>query len=243
VTVVERADRVLARVASTELSQRLSDRHRASGTDIRVAAHVVAVHTAGGRASGIELSDGTVIPAETVLIGIGAVPDDGLAQRAGVACDDGILVDEWGRTSDPAVFAIGDVARRPLPGRADLIRLESIPNVTEQARQVTAALLGTDHPKPGVPWFWSDQFDLELKMAGLVTPGCRVVDRAGRKPGSFALFHVDADNIVVAVETANSPGEFVAGKKFIADRSAVDPRRLADPRVSLRDVTEPAVRV
>ncbi|WP_067650378.1 NAD(P)/FAD-dependent oxidoreductase [Nocardia harenae] len=236
VTVVEREERVLARVAGAELSRRLTDAHRLRGTEIRTGAQVRAIRTADGRARGIELADGTLVAADTVLVGIGAAPDDGLAHRSGLACDGGVLVDEQGRTSDPAVFAIGDVARRPLPGTDGPVRLESIPNVTEQARQVTAALLGAAHPAPEVPWFWSDQFDLKLKIAGLVGPGHRVVAREGRKPGAFALFHLTPGNTVAAVETANAPGDFVAGKKLVGDRTPVDPVRLADPAVSLRDI-------
>ncbi|MEV0110056.1 FAD-dependent oxidoreductase [Nocardia sp. NPDC050799] len=243
VTVVEREQRVLARVASAELSRRLTAAHRLQGTEIRAGAQVRAIRTGDGRARGIELADGTFVAADTVLVGIGAAPDDGLAHRSGLACDGGVLVDEQGRTSDPAVFAIGDVARRPLPGTDGLVRLESIPNVTEQARQVTAALLGATHPAPEVPWFWSDQFDLKLKIAGLVGPGHRVVAREGRKPGSYALFHLTDGNTVAAVETANAPGDFVAGKKFVGDRTPVDPVRLADPAVSLRDVAATAAGV
>lgn len=236
VTIVERENRVLARVASPELSERLSRYHRNHGTDIRVSAQTLAIRADGGSASGVELAGGTLIEATTVLVGVGAVPNDELANRAGLPCDNGVIVDAQCRTSDPTVFAIGDVARRPVQGAADLVRLESIPNATEQARQVTAALLGSEHPDPEVPWFWSDQFDLKLKIAGLVAPGCRVVARPGKKPDSFGLFHVNAENTVVAVETANSPGDFMAGRKFISARTAVDPDRLADPTVSLRDI-------
>lgn len=239
VTVIEREDRVLARVASGELSQRLSAAHRSRGTEIRTSAQVGAVHTVAGRVRGVELTDGTVVTAETVLVGIGAAPDDELARHAGLACDNGVLVDEWGHTSDPSVFALGDVARRPVDGVEGLVRLESIPNATEQARQVAAALLGGDRPEPEVPWFWSDQFDLKLKIAGLVSPGNRVVPREGRKPGAFALFHLSPENTVVTVETANAPGDFIVGKKFVADRVQVDPDRLADPAAALHDsVTE-----
>ncbi|SUE28891.1 ferredoxin reductase [Nocardia farcinica] len=237
VTVIEREERILARVASAELSRRLSDAHRERGAAIMTGAQVAAVRSVGGRACGIELTDGRIVTADTVLVGIGAVPEDQLAHHAGLACDNGVLVDEWSRTSDPAVFAIGDVARRPLPGADGLVRLESIPNVTEQARQVTAALLGAEHPGHEVPWFWSDQFDLKLKIAGLIAPGARVVAREGSKPGTFALFHLTGEDNVVAVETANAPGEFIAGKKLVAERTKVDPGLLADAAVSLRDVT------
>lgn len=236
VTIIERENRVLARVASMQLSERLTGYHRSRGTDIRVSSEITGIRTEHGSARGVELTDGTVIEAATVLVGIGAVPNEELANAAGLACDSGVIVDECGRTSDPSVFAIGDVARRPLHGTDELVRLESIPNATEQARQVAAAILGSAQPGPEVPWFWSDQFDLKLKIAGLMGPGCRIVVRPGKKSGAFGLFHVSTNDTVVAVETANSPGDFVAGKKFIAEGSRIDPERLADPLVSLRDV-------
>ncbi|MBD0860328.1 FAD-dependent oxidoreductase [Gordonia sp. zg691] len=240
VTILELEERVLARVASAALSQRLSSYHRERGTSIVTGAQVCAIVHEKSRSSGVELADGTVIEADTVLVGIGAVPNDTLAHRSGIACDGGVLVDDESRTSDPSVFAIGDVARRPVRGADGLVRLESIPNVTEQARQIAAALLDLDRPEPEVPWFWSDQFDLKLKIAGLVSRGSRVLHRPGRKPGSFALFHLSTDDTVTAVETVNAAGEFVAGKNFIAERCPVDADLLVRPDVSLRDVRVPA---
>ncbi|WP_342028660.1 NAD(P)/FAD-dependent oxidoreductase [Gordonia westfalica] len=237
VTVVERENRILARVASPDLSQRLTDYHRARGTDIRVDATVTEVRQQGGWATAVDLADGSTIAADTVLVGIGAIPDDALAHQAGLACDGGVLVDWCGRTSDPSVFAIGDVARRPINDTGDLVRLESIPNVTDQAKQVVAALTGRPQPEPEVPWFWSDQFDIKLKIAGLVRPGARIVPRPGKKPGSFALYHLGADETVHAVEAANAPSDFIAGKKFIAQRTPVSPGALGDPSVSLHEVT------
>ncbi|PKZ66066.1 ferredoxin reductase [Gordonia terrae] len=240
VTVVERENRILARVASPDLSQRLTDYHRARGTDIRVDATVSGVRERGGRATGVELADGSTITADTVLVGIGAVPDDGIAHSAGLACDGGVLVDSCGRTSDPTVFAIGDVARRPIDDTGALVRLESIPNVTEQAKQVVSALSGRPQPEPEVPWFWSDQFDIKLKIAGLVRPGARIVHRPGKKEGSFALYHLGADDTVHAVEAANAPSDFIAGKKFISQRIPVSPNALGDPSVSLHEVVASA---
>ncbi|WP_439031285.1 NAD(P)/FAD-dependent oxidoreductase [Gordonia terrae] len=237
VTIIEREDRVLARVASPELSRRLTDYHRSRGTHINVSAVATAIREREGRVGGVELDDGSLVEADTVLVGVGAVPNDRLAHDAGLACDTGVIVDECGRTSDPSVFAIGDVARRPVHGVDGLVRLESIPNATEQARQVAAVVVGEPPPDAEVPWFWSDQFDLKLKIAGLIAPGSRVVTRPGTKEGSFAIYHVAGDDTVCAVETANSPGDFIAGKKLIAQRSPVSPARLGDPSVSLRDVS------
>ncbi|UPW11868.1 FAD-dependent oxidoreductase [Gordonia terrae] len=236
VTVIEREARILARVASPDLSQMLTDYHRQRGTAIRVDAVVEGILEQGGRATGVELADGSTVTAGTVLVGIGATPDDALAHTAGLACDGGVLVDSSGRTSDPSVFAIGDVARRPIDDSGTLVRLESIPNVTEQAKQVVAALTGLRQPEPEVPWFWSDQFDIKLKIAGLVRPGARIVHRPGKREGSFALYHLGADETVHAVEAANAPSDFIAGKKFISQRIPVSPNALGDPSVSLHEV-------
>ncbi|HEY5856533.1 MAG TPA: FAD-dependent oxidoreductase [Aldersonia sp.] len=237
VTIVERERRILARVASAELSRRLSGYHIDRGTEVLVSSDVAGIRMRDGRACGVELADGRVLDCDTVLVGIGAAPNDALARDCGLACGQGVLVDGRGRTSDHNVYAIGDVAIRPVDG--GFVRLESIPNATEQARQVAAALLGAPAPEPEVPWFWSDQFDLKLKIAGLLSPADRIVVREGSKPGSFALFHLSAEGSVRAVETANAGAEFMASKKFIAQGTPVRADVLGDPSVSLREALSP----
>ncbi|WP_027930220.1 NAD(P)/FAD-dependent oxidoreductase [Amycolatopsis thermoflava] len=234
VTVVEREDRVLARVASPRLSEILAAHHREQGTRIVTGAEVTRIDGAGGRARAVVLGDGTTIPSEAVLVGVGAVPRDRLAADAGLLCAQGVVVDEHARTSDPRILAIGDVTRRPLASGA-LVRLESIPSATEQARQAVATITGAAPVAAEVPWFWSDQFDLKLKIAGLVPATPSTVLRGDPATGRFALFHHHGGT-VTAVESANSPGEFMAGKKFIASRARIDPDRLADASVPLRDV-------
>ncbi|TDO46869.1 3-phenylpropionate/trans-cinnamate dioxygenase ferredoxin reductase subunit [Kribbella sp. VKM Ac-2527] len=215
VTIVEREQRVLARVASEELSAILASYHRERGTTIITGAQVRRLTSRDGQVRAVVLDDGTAIPCDVVVVGVGAVPRDELAVAAGLDCDQGIVVDGSARTSDSAVFAIGDVTRRPVPGVDGLMRLESIPSATEQARQVSAAILGAEAPAPEVPWFWSDQFDLKLKIAGVVVPGCHVVRRGEPASGRFALLHHDDAGAVTAVETANAPGEFMAAKKLL----------------------------
>ncbi|NKQ54044.1 FAD-dependent oxidoreductase [Amycolatopsis sp. K13G38] len=232
VTVLEREDRVLARVASPRLSQILAAHHREQGTSIRTGAAVSHVDGHGGRVRAVVLADGSEIPCEAVLVGVGAVPRDELAIAAGLHCDQGIVVDARARTSDPRVLAIGDVTRRPLGERH--VRLESIPSATEQAKQATATILGCAPVTAEVPWFWSDQFGLKLKIAGLVPPRPDTVLRGDPATGRFALFHHDGGT-VTAVESANCPAEFMAGKKFIASAARIDPARLADDQVPLRD--------
>jgi 3-phenylpropionate/trans-cinnamate dioxygenase ferredoxin reductase subunit len=133
-------------------------------------------------------------------------------------------------------MAIGDVTRRPHDALRGLYRLESIPSAMEQAKHAAAAIVGEHGGVHETPWFWSDQFDLKLKIAGLLEEGISTITRQGPAPASFALFHLRPDRTVCAVETANSAKDFMAGKKLIADRISVDPAVLADDSVSLRDV-------
>jgi 3-phenylpropionate/trans-cinnamate dioxygenase ferredoxin reductase component len=239
VTIVEREHRVLARVASPELSDLLASYHRERGTTIITGAQVRRLTGGAGQVRAVVLSDGTALPSDVVVVGIGAVPRDELAMAARLECDRGIVVDDRGRTSDPAVFAIGDVTRRPVTGVDGLIRLESIQSATEQARQASAVILGQEPPAAEVPWFWSDQFDLKLKIGGIVTSGRDVVCRGDTTSGHFALFHHD-NGVVTAVETANAPADFMAGKRLIASGRPIDPGRLADAGLPLGTAIVPS---
>jgi len=236
VVVLERADRVLQRVASEPLSAFFTARHVAEGVDVRTG-----VDVAGFEDGGVRLADGKRVAADAILVGIGALACDGLARTAGLACDDGpgggIVVDETARTSDPAIYAIGDVTLRPIPTHAVHLRLESVPNALEQARQAACAITGRPPPAPEVPWFWSDQYDIKLQIAGLPQEGDRRVVRGDPATGRFAVFHLSGDRIV-CVEAANAPPEFMAGRQLIARRTAVDADRLTDPTVSMKAVVE-----
>jgi 3-phenylpropionate/trans-cinnamate dioxygenase ferredoxin reductase subunit len=234
VTVLEREDRVLARVASAEFSALLATFHSSRGTDIRTAVDVTGfVAGADGRVGGVELSDGTTIACDAVLVGVGAIPNDELAIGTDIAADAGILVDAAGRTTADHVYAIGDVTRRPTgDGHA---RFESIPSAVEQARQVAAAITGGGASEVEVPWFWSDQFDLKLKIAGRLGGETTAIVRGDPSTDKFAIFHVDRENTMVAAETANAPAFFMAGKKFITTGTPVDPFLLSDESVDLRN--------
>lgn len=236
VTVLEREERVLARVASPELSEILTAHHVAAGTEVLTSADVTSfLGDDDGRVRAVVLADGREIPCDLALVGVGAIPRDDLARAAGLECDGGIVVDASTRTGNPHVLAIGDVTRRPIGAAEELVRMESIPSAMEQAKQASSVICGGDVPPADVPWFWSDQFDLKLKMAGLLRPGQEAVVRGDPSTGRFTVFHLDGD-VIAAVESANAPKEFMAGKKFIKGRQAVDAGRLADEDVALRDV-------
>jgi 3-phenylpropionate/trans-cinnamate dioxygenase ferredoxin reductase subunit len=219
VTVVEREARVLARVASQPLSAFFARAHAANDVRILCNAGIAAIEGAAGRVAGVRLADGTFLPCDTVLVGVGAAPDDSLARAAGLDCDDGVIVDLAARTSDPGIHAIGDCTRRPLPLYGRVGRLESVPNALEQAKQAAADLCGRKPPPPEVPWFWSDQYDIRLQIAGLPFDVADIVLRGDPADGKFAAFHLAADGTVQAVEAVNSPADFMAGRQMIARRN------------------------
>ena len=229
--VIERMDRVLARVASETLSAFFAAHHRSHGVEVLTSAEVT-----GFEDGGVRLGDGRLIKADAVLVGVGALACDGLARTAGLACENGVVVDETARTSDPAIWAIGDMTFRPIPahgGRRH--RLESVPNALEQAKQAAAAITGRAPPTPEVPWFWSDQYEIKLQIAGLPDGADRQVVRGDVEGGAFAVFHLAGDRIV-CVEAVNAPAEFMAGRQMILRAQAVDPVRLADRSVSMKEV-------
>ncbi|WP_404418833.1 NAD(P)/FAD-dependent oxidoreductase [Brevundimonas vesicularis] len=229
--VIERAPRVLARVASETLSAFFTAQHRAHGVEILTDAEVVAVAR-----DGVSLADGSVVSADAVLVGVGALACDALARSAGLNCDDGVVVNGEALTSDPAIFAVGDMTRRPIPVHGGVHhRLESVPNALEQAKQAAAAIVGRAGPTPEVPWFWSDQYDVKLQIAGLPFDADRQVVRGDPTASGFAVFHLNGDRIV-CVEAVNAPPEFMAGKQLIGKATPVDADRLADPAVSMKAV-------
>ncbi len=238
--VIEREPRVLARVACETLSTFFQDYHRAKGVAFELGAGVDAIEGRDGRAVGVRLSDGRTIPADAVLIGVGAVANDELAKDAGLDCDNGIVVDLLGRTADPAIYAIGDCTRRPLPHYDRIGHLESVPNALEQAKQVASDITGRAPPPPEVPWFWSDQYDLKLQIAGLPHDATHTVIRgdpvATEGAARFAVFHLTADHKVQAVEAINAAPEFMAGRQFIASRKSVAPDKLRDLSMSMKEV-------
>ncbi len=236
VIIIERESRVLARVACATLSGFFQDFHRAQGVEIEVDAQVAALQGAAGRITGVQLGDGRVIPCDAALIGVGAVANDDLARDAGLTCQNGIVVDLAARTDDSSIFAIGDCTSRPLPLYARVGRLESVPNALEQAKQAAAMICGKPAPAPEVPWFWSDQYDLRLQIAGMPFDTSEIVIRGDLAAGKFALFHLQPDGTVQAVEAVNAAPEFMGGRRIIAKRKRLTRARIQDMSISMQEL-------
>ena len=233
--VIERESRVLARVACETLSHFFQDYHGKHGVAFELNAGVAAFEGQDGHVTGVRFADGRVVACDVALVGVGAVPNDELAKDAGLSTVNGVVVDLEARTDDPSIFAIGDVTHRPLPLYDRQFRLESVPNALEQAKQAASGILGRPGPLPETPWFWSDQYDLKLQIAGLPFDADRQVVRGDVAAAKFAVFHLKGD-LVQAVEAVNAPPEFMAGKQLIAKRTPVDANKLADPSVSMKEV-------
>jgi 3-phenylpropionate/trans-cinnamate dioxygenase ferredoxin reductase subunit len=234
VVVIERAPRLLERVASAEVSAFLHRYHQEQGVTIVVAANLAAIE-GDHQAVAVRLEDGRRFECDTLLVGVGAVPVAGLAEAAGLTCEDGIVIDAECRTSNPDIFAIGDVAQRLHPLYDRKLRLESVPNSLEQAKQLAAVLVGRPPVANDTPWFWSDQYSLKLQIAGMPFDAKETVVRGDPAAAKFAVFHL-CDGRVVTVEAINSPAEFMAGKKLISSGKVVDVSRLTDPSVALAEL-------
>lgn len=238
VTVLEREDRVLARVAGATLASFLADIHSSRGCVIRTGVAVTEFRAGAEGALEVVLGDGEALPADTIVVGVGAYPDTELAEAAGLTCAGGIPVDEHARTDWPQVYAVGDVTIRQVTGGAAM-RLESIPSATEQAKQAAAHILGMPAPKPEVPWFWSDQYAAKVKIAGIVPAGDDGVVRTHEPGERLSVFHL-REGRVTAVETVNCAPDFMAGKQLIDKQIPVAAQALADPAVALRDILKGA---
>jgi 3-phenylpropionate/trans-cinnamate dioxygenase ferredoxin reductase subunit len=235
VVVLEREARLLARVACETLSTFFKAYHEQHAVRFELGANVEAFVGEGGHVTGVKLADGRVIPCDAVVVGVGATPNDHLARDSGLEVARGVVVDLEARTSDPAIFAIGDVAHRPMPIYGRMFRMESVPNALEGAKQAASAIVGRPAPAGEVPWQWSDQYDLKLQIAGYPFDVDEIMLRGDPATGKFAVFHLQGD-LVQSVEAINSPPEFMMGKQLILARRPVDKARLADPSISMKEV-------
>jgi 3-phenylpropionate/trans-cinnamate dioxygenase ferredoxin reductase subunit len=231
VTLIEAAPRILGRVASAETADFFRALHAAHGVTIREGVGIAALDGADGRLTGARLADGGFVPADVAIVGIGVVPNAELAQAAGLAVDDGIVVDAHGATSDPAIFAAGDVAR--FPWRGAPVRLESVQNAIDQAKAVAAAMLAQPIPYDPIPWFWSDQYDVKLQIAGLNRGYDRVITRPGAREGGLSVWYF-AGAQFLAVDAMNDARAYMTGKRWLEAGAKPDPAKLADATLDLR---------
>lgn len=235
VVVLEREARILARVASAPLSEFFTRYHQDRGVAIETGCSVTGFAGGGGKVTAVQLADGRSISCDVAVIGVGAVANVELAKDAGLPCADGVIVDLHARTADPAIYAIGDVTHRPLIHYGRDMRLESVPNALEQAKQAASDIVGRPAPTPEVPWFWSDQYDLKLQIAGVPFDADSLVIRPGAAANALAVFHL-REGRIQAVEAVNSPQEFMGGKVLIAKGQAVNPLSLGDASIPMKTV-------
>jgi 3-phenylpropionate/trans-cinnamate dioxygenase ferredoxin reductase component len=235
VTLVEMADRILQRVAAPETSDYFRALHTAHGVDIREGIGLSRLVGEDGQVNGAVLSDGSELEVDFVVIGVGIQPSVTLAGAAGLTLNNGIEVDALGRTSDPSIWAAGDCTSFPYKGGR--IRLESVPNAIDQGECVAANMLGAGVAYEAEPWFWSDQYDVKLQIAGLNTGYDRVVTRIG--DGQTASFWYYRGDTFLAVDAMNDPRAYMIGKRLIAAGKSPDPQVIADPESDLKALLRP----
>jgi 3-phenylpropionate/trans-cinnamate dioxygenase ferredoxin reductase subunit len=231
VTLVEQAPRILARVAAPATADYFRELHARHRVEIREGATLVRLVEREGRVSGAELAGGARLAADLVLVGIGVEPETGLAAAAGLAIENGIRVDAHGRTSDPRIFAAGDCTSFPHEGGR--VRLESVPNAIDQAESVAESMLGEGTGYRARPWFWSDQYDVKLQIAGLNAGWERTVVRAGPRPGSQSVWYWRGDRLL-AVDAMNDARAYMTAKRWIEAGHSPDARAVADPASDLK---------
>lgn len=232
VTLVEMADRILQRVAAPETSDFFRALHQGHGVTIREGIGLDRL-LGEGHVTGARLSDGTELAADLVIVGVGITPATALAEAADLAVENGIKVDARGRTSDPAIWAAGDCAS--FPWKDGRIRLESVPNAIEQAECVAENIMGADKDYVAKPWFWSDQYDVKLQIAGLNAGYDRTVVRRGDKPGSQSVWYFRGEALL-AVDAMNDPRAYMIGKRLIEAGQSPAPAAVADPETPLKSL-------
>lgn len=236
VIVVEFADRLMARSVSPEMSTFFADVHRDRGSRVLLRTGVVALDGRQGRVEAVVLDDGTTLPADLVVVGIGVVPRTELAEQLGLKVDGGLLVDRQARTSDPRVVAAGDVTVLPHPLEpATHLRLESVQNATDQADVAASTICGQAASHDAVPWFWSDQFDLKLQMAGAASSHDDVVVRGSVREGGLTVLCYRDDRLV-AGECVNAGADFVAVRRALAAGTSFPRELAANPSVRLKSL-------
>lgn len=233
VVLVEMAERILQRVAARETSDYFRALHARHGVDIREGVGLERL-LGHGHVSGARLSDGKELDVDMVIVGVGILPDTTLAEAAGLETDNGIAVDAQGRTSDPAIWAVGDCASFPHQGGR--LRLESVPNAIDMGECVAGNIMGRAQDYVPQPWFWSDQYDVKLQIAGLSTGYDRIVTRDGGAAVSFWYYRGDQ---LLAVDAMNDPRAYMVGKRLIDAGKSADPVLVADVGADLKPLLKP----
>jgi len=236
VTVIEAGPRLLARVAGVELAEFVTNLHRGAGVDVRLGMQAAAFRADGaGRAVEVTLANEDVLATDVVVVGIGIVPNAGLARDCGLEVADGVLVNEYCRTAEPHIYAVGDCTRHPCFERGGLRRLESISNASGQARVAASGILGQPAPYTSTPWFWSTQYKKTMRTVGLRNDSDKTIVRT--RDGEFAAFYLAGDTIM-AVDIVDSPRDFAAAKKLVAAKASRAPDVLADPDLPIPTLVE-----
>ena len=232
VTVFEAMDRLMARAVSPQLSVFYAAQHQKAGVKLRLSTGVEGFE-GDGKVERVR-AGGQVYPADIVLVGIGVIANDELARAADLRCTDGIVVDQNAMTADPAIFAAGDCTRHI--GREGVeLRLECVQNAIDQAKHAALAMVGRHKTYSEVPWFWSDQYDLKLQIAGLARPTDTLVLRGDPAARKFAVFHL-RDGRIAAVEAVNAAPEYLMGKKWVGEGRKVAPAMLADTSIAMKQM-------
>ena len=239
VAVLEAADRVMSRVTGAAVSHFFEDLHRGHGVDLRLGAALAGFESGeGGDVALARLADGSSLPCDLAVIGVGVIPNTEIAAEAGLETDDGIVVDELTRTADPAIYAVGDCTRHPSAYCGGELRLESVHNALEQAKTAAAAICGAPAAYDQVPWFWSDQYDVKLQTVGLrYGPGDwrsdREILRGAPSEKKFSVFYMKGERLIAA-DSISSPADHMVARRLIAAKKAVSPEALADPALDLK---------
>ena len=235
VHVIEMADRVMSRVVSPAVSAFFEREHAGRGVRLSLSTGIAGFTGEDGRVTGVKTNREDVIAADLIVVGIGIQPNTELAAEAGLEIDNGIVVDDRCRTDDRRIYAIGDCSAHPSRIYGGRIRLESVHNAVEQAKTAAANVCGEDAVYDQVPWFWSDQYDIKLQIAGLSDGYDQLVIRGDVSSRSFACLYL-ADGRLLAVDAVNAPKDFMQSKLLIAAGARPDPERLADPDTALKDL-------
>ncbi|MGX4806074.1 NAD(P)/FAD-dependent oxidoreductase [Bradyrhizobium guangdongense] len=233
VDVLELAPRVMARAVTAEVSEYFQARHRETGIRIHLGVQATSIEAENGKVTGVSLSDGRHLPADLVVVGVGVLPNIELAAEAGLPVAAGIIVDEYLSTADPNISAIGDCALFASPRFGGSLRLESVQNATDHARCLAARLTGDKKPYDGHPWFWSDQGDDKLQIAGLTAGYDRVVLRGDPAKKAFSAFCYHGDRLL-GIESINRAGDHMFGRRLQAMDRSITPEQAADESFDLK---------